>query len=62
VLEEKNEKIEGHVKVLEVMKQTMIILRDKLQTVFDEIEDKNKKIKEMQTAEKETKTMLCQLL
>jgi len=30
--------------------------------VFDEIEDKNKKIKEMQTAEKETKTMLCQLL
>lgn len=61
-LKEKDEKIEGHVKVLEVMKQTMIILRDKLESIFKEIEEKNKQIEEMQNGEKERKQMLCQLV
>lgn len=49
-LADKNEKIDGHVKVLEVMKQTMVILRDKLVTTFDEIETKNKQFEEIQKA------------
>ena len=58
-LEEKNE---SHVKTLEILKQTITILRDKLQNTFDEIETKNKEIDSMHKNEKDIKQILNQII